>query len=582
MTLTAFDTAGVLDLADLHVASRIGSLTGETDETVRLAAALAVRALRMGSVCVDLATVSGTVAILDAGELPWPEPAAWLDACARSPMVSRDGTPGRPLRLANGLLYLDRYWREEESIRRQLQQRATDPPAADLTRLRADLDRLFDASSCRQRLAAAVSTLRWVSVLAGGPGTGKTTAVARMLAVLRAQPGGPLRIALAAPTGKAAARLTEAVREAAAALPDADRAGIIGLQASTLHRLLGRQPGTRTRFRHHRAHRLPYDVIVVDESSMVSLTLMARLIDAIRPDARLILVGDPGQLASVEAGAVLGDIVAAPGLPEPELQSALTSVDTADSVITNGVVTLDRIWRFGGDLAALAAAVRRGDADAVVGLLRGGGGQLEFVETSAVECAGLREEVVDSLRAVAAAAAEGDAAGALRCLETHRLLCAHRRGPFGVAWWTAEVARWLGVPEWGDAVPGRPLLITANDYEAGLFNGDTGVIVQSPDGLRAVFARGEELVSVSPSRLSQAQPLYAVTVHRSQGSQFERVSLILPPASSPLLTRELFYTAVTRAKNGLRVLGTEEAVRTAVERPIARASGLRESLGVPV
>ncbi|MEU4162130.1 exodeoxyribonuclease V subunit alpha [Actinoplanes sp. NPDC026670] len=579
MTIAAFDASEVLEPADVHTARRIGQLSGEPDEDVQLAAALAVRALRQGAVCVDLATVRETVAVLEAGGLPWPEPGAWLDACARSPMVSRDGSPGRPLRLVNGLVYLDRYWREEELIRRQLQLRAADPPSVDPSRLRADLDRLFDDDSGRQRLAAAVSALRWVSVLAGGPGTGKTTAVARILAVLRGQPGEPLRIALAAPTGKAAARLTEAVREAAALLPEPDRAAIAGLRASTLHRLLGRQPGTRTRFRHHRAHRLPFDVVVVDESSMVSLTLMARLIDAVRPDARLILVGDPGQLASVEAGAVLGDIVAAPGLPEPQLHASLAALGVS-APVTNGVVTLDRTWRFGGDLAALATAVRGGDADAAVGLLRAGGAQLEFVETPATECAGLRDEVAGSLRAVAQAAADGDASRALRSLEAHRLLCAHRRGPFGVAWWTAEVAAWLGLPEYGDAVSGRPLLITANDYEAGLFNGDTGVIVQTADGLRAVFARGDEVVSVAPSRLSQAQPLYAVTVHRSQGSQFDRVSLLLPPSTSPLLTRELFYTAVTRAKAGLRVVGSEDAVRVAVQRPIARASGLRESLGV--
>ncbi|MCO8276749.1 exodeoxyribonuclease V subunit alpha [Actinoplanes sp. TRM 88003] len=569
--LAAFNDAGVLALADVHVADRVARLGGEPDETVRLAVALTVRALRLGSVCVELATARRTTTSeeeVDLSTLPWPEPPAWRAACDRSPIVAAAGESGRPLRLVRGLLYLDRYWREEELVRRQLQQRAAaPPPPVDLTQLRTDLGRLFEPGGEKQRLAAAVSALRRVTVLAGGPGTGKTTTIARLLAVLCAQPGEPPRIALAAPTGKAAARLEEAVRSSGVPLPD--------LRASTLHRLLGRRPGSRTRFKHHAAHRLPYDVVVVDETSMVSLTLMARLIEAVRPDARLILVGDPDQLASVEAGAVLGDIVAAKGEPSPALAAALAGVGETGEVV-NGVVTLDRVWRFGGDIARLATAVRAGDDDAVVALLRSGSGEVEFVESAAVS--GLRTEVVEALATVAEAASGGDAVAALHALEQHRLLCAHRRGPYGVTRWTAEIESWLPADRLTDLSPGRPLLITANDYDAGLYNGDTGVVIQTPDGLRAAFARGGEVMLIPPSRLSEAQPLYAMTVHRSQGSQFDRVSLVLPPATSPLLTRELFYTAVTRARTGLRILGTEDAVRAAVTRPIARASGLRDTL----
>ncbi|WP_250031217.1 exodeoxyribonuclease V subunit alpha [Paractinoplanes maris] len=572
--LADFNEAGVLTLADVHVARRVALLGGEPDETVQLAIALTVRALRLGSVCVELRSARHTTTAeedVDLSTLPWPDAEAWPAACARSPVVAAAGETGRPLRLVRGLLYLDRYWREEELVRRQLRNRAAGPPpAVDLEQLRTDLGRLFEAGGEKQRLAAAVAALRRVSVLAGGPGTGKTTTIARLLAVLCAQPGGPPRIALAAPTGKAAARLEEAVRQSGVPLPD--------LRASTLHRLLGRRPGSRTRFKHHRAHRLPFDVVVVDETSMVSLTLMARLIEAVRPDARLVLVGDPDQLASVEAGAVLGDIVAAGGSLSPPLQAALSAVGETTPVV-NGVVTLDRVWRFGGDIARLATAVRAGDDDAVVALLRSGGRELEFVETGSF--AGLRREVAATMGRVTEAAARGDAAEALRALEAHRLLCAHRRGPHGVTRWTAEVESWLPTDRPTDLAPGRPLLITANDYDAGLHNGDSGVVIQTADGLRAAFARGGDTVLIPPSRLSEAQPLYAMTVHRSQGSQFDRVSLVLPPATSPLLTRELFYTAVTRAKEGLRILGTEEAVRAAVTRPIARASGLRDTLGTP-
>ncbi|MCY1136383.1 ATP-binding domain-containing protein [Actinoplanes sp. Pm04-4] len=217
--------------------------------------------------------------------------------------------------------------------------------------------------------------------------------------------------------------------------------------------------------------------------------------------------------------------------------------------MTNGVVTQNRIWRFGGDLARLAAAVRAGDDDAVVALLRSGGEQLQFVETPALSCADLRHEVTATL-SEAEAAARGDAGTALERLESHRLLCAHRRGPYGVARWASEIESWLPSAAGAEWAPGRPLLITANDYDAGLYNGDTGVVIQTPDGPRAAFARGDQTVLIPPSRLSEAQPLYAMTVHRSQGSQFDRVSLVLPPETSPLLTRELFYIAVTRPRAG--------------------------------
>jgi exodeoxyribonuclease V alpha subunit len=574
-----FNAAGVLTLADVHVASRIAQLGGEPDETVHLAIALTVRALRHGSVCINLTEAPHTTAgdeDTDVSTLPWPDPESWRQTCTQSPVIAANGEAGRPLRLANGLLYLDRYWREEELIRRQLQHRASAPPLpVDRTQLRTDLDRLFEPDADKQRLAAAVSALRRVTVLAGGPGTGKTTTIARLLAVLSAQSDATPRIALAAPTGKAAARLEEAVREVARKLP-----GPVppDLRASTLHRLLGRRPGSRTRFRHHRAHHLPYDIVVVDETSMVSLTLMARLIEAVRPDARLILVGDPDQLASVEAGAVLGDIVAAAGLPEPALSSELTVLGEPAAVV-NGVVTLNRTWRFGGDIARLATAVRAGDDDAVMSVLRSGSNEVELVDSP--ESPDLRNDVLATLREVAEAATAGDAVAALRSLETHRLLCAHRRGPHGISHWTNEIESWLHPFPSSDLLPGRPLLITANDYDAGLYNGDTGVVVNTPEGPRAAFARGGDIALIPPSRLSEAEPLYAMTVHRSQGSQFDRVSLVLPPATSPLLTRELFYTAVTRAKSGLRLLGSEEAVRAAVTRQIARASGLRDSLALP-
>lgn len=603
----AFNAAGVLRAADVHTARAVGRMAGEPDETVQLAVALAVRALRNGSVAVDLRTVSGTVfdeseEQIDITGLPWPEPEAWLEACRQSPLVtsSSEGGSGRPLRLAGELLYLERYWRQEELVRTQLQQRfaaggyavATDQVSSALRRLFPRVG-LVDGEVDRQQLAAAVSVLSRITVLAGGPGTGKTTTVARLLALLHDQPGPALRIALAAPTGKAAARLEEAVRAAAAALEPADRERVGEVSASTLHRLLGWQPGSRSRFRHDATNHLPHDVLIVDEMSMVSLTMMARLLEAVRPDARLVLVGDPDQLSSVEAGAVLADIARAPGVPDTRLGAGLATFELPgldeEPAPVHGVVQLTRPWRYGGAIDRLARAIRGADPAEVMAVLRSGDEAVGFAELQLDPAAGrlpaadelgeLAGLVRDAGRATRDAAAAGDVVRALAGLDGHRLLCAHRRGPYGVTRWSQEAEHWLaeaipGYAEDGEWYVGRPLLITANDYEMSLYNGDTGVVVQRPEGLRAAFARGAEPSLVAPVRLDSVQTVHAMTVHRAQGSQFTRVTFVVPPPDSPLLTRELLYTAVTRATDRVLVLGSEEAVRRAVQRPALRASGL--------
>ncbi len=424
--LRDFNQAGVLVAADVHVAQRLARLAGERDEPVLLAVAIAVRAVRLGSVCVPLSEVADSVALEDesgvnvpvdrtAGQdlLAWPDPADWLAACADSPLVAvgPDAHPERPLRLVGDLLYLDRYWRQEELVRRQLDERAgrTGAPV-DLAALRSALARLFDSPAPdRQRLAAATAAVRSLTVLAGGPGTGKTTTVAKLLELLAAQPGPATRIALAAPTGKAAARLQQAVDDAVSA----GRLRPGGQSASTLHRLLGRRPGSNSRFRHDRDNRLPYDVVVVDETSMVSLTLMARLLDALRPDTRLVLVGDPDQLASVEAGAVLGDLVARPPAASAAVPPELSEVVGADlpepvgpagGEFRNGVVRLTTPHRYGREIGALAEAVQDADPERVLAILRTGGSAVSFVDVpeggalGAEQLSGLRDDVVDAAR----------------------------------------------------------------------------------------------------------------------------------------------------------------------------------------
>ena len=595
--LEVFNRAGVLAAADVHVASRLGRLGGEPDERVLLAAALAVRGVRLGSVCVPLSDVRGLVTAeeeSDAGldALPWPEPAEWLALCSRSPLVI--GGPrgnAQPLRLEADLLYLDRYWRQEDLVREQLDSRAVaDGPLVDTTSVARTLAELFPrAAPDRQRLAVATAVLRSLTVVAGGPGTGKTTTVARLLEVLQSLPEPP-RVALAAPTGKAAARLEEAVREHAR-----DRGwAATEVSASTLHRLLGRRPESRSRFRHNRNDRLPFDVVVVDETSMVSLTMMSRLMEALRPQARLVLVGDPNQLASVEVGAVLADIVDRPGPADAQPPAGLAELVPVDAAaadpraLRTGVVWLTDTHRFGTEIGDLAKTVQAARPDEVLALLRAGGEAVSYLEVddgavpSPAQLAGVRDDVVTSAKALTALADEATVTEALAALDRHRLLCAHRRGPAGVESWREQVERWLaedlGLSPRTAWYRGQPLLVTANDYDLQLFNGDSGVVVDAGErGLRAAFARATEPLLLPPARLSQVQTMHAMTVHRSQGSQFDRVTLVLPASNSRLLTRELLYTAVTRAQSHVRVIGSAAAVRRAVTRRVARASGLRST-----
>jgi len=592
--LRRHNAAGTLSAADVHVAQRLGRLTGEADERVLLAVALAVRAVRGGSVCVRLDELDALAGEEDAGptaELP--EPEAWRAAVTASPLVAVgvDGAGDRPARWVDGRLYLDRYWRDEQLVRREVDTRLTAPLGAPPPGLRETVHRLFrDPADARQRLATAAAATSRLTVLTGGPGTGKTTTVARMLAALQATAGPGLRTALAAPTGKAAARLHESVRAELARLDPADQAAVGSPEAMTIHRLLGWRPGTSTRFRHHARHHLPHDVVVVDETSMVSLPLMARLLEALRPDARLVLVGDPDQLASVEAGAVLGDLVArppvadvAPAVLRDVVPEDLPAGEAALGALRNGVVRLETVHRFEAGIAALAEAVRAGDADAALEVLRAGQPDVELVEPhgqwpTEADVAALRADAVAAGERVLTAARQGDERTALAALEDHRLLVAHRRGPAGVTHWAGQVEDWVsaaaGLAPEGPWYAGRPLLVTANDRGTGLYNGDTGVLVADGEGVVAVFGDPDEPVRVRPHRLPPVETVHAMTVHRAQGSQFATVSLLLPEPASPLLTRELLYTAVTRARRKVRVVGTEEAVRAAVARPVRRASGL--------
>lgn len=622
--LQVFNDAAVLVPADIHVARCLTRLGGEADEQVALAAALAVRAPRYGHVYVDLATIRHTATDIeetaDLAWLPWPDPVQWVAALSASGLVAvgPDGPPDRPLRLIGSALYLDRYWRDEGSVAIDLLARARSaPPAIDESLLVETLGRLFPGpDSAEQRWAAAAAAVGRLTVIAGGPGTGKTTTVARLIALLyevaARTPGArvPL-IGLVAPTGKASARMEEAVRSEAAGLPVEPEARrlLAATSASTVHRLLGKRPGSNSRFRHDRQHRLPHDVLVIDETSMVPLTLMARICEAVRPDARLVLVGDPQQLASVEAGAVLGDIVG-PALQRMRISAGVAArlgelagaqpeaveiTEAPDgSRIGDRVMLLRANHRFGGAMAGFAAAIREGGGDDAIGALASGDPAIEWLRVDPEAVAGdglgaaplgpLRRLIVDSSRAVLGAADIGDGPAAMSALQSFRMLCAHRRGPWGVRAWTQRIEAWLAtaVEGFSPATPwylGRPVMVTANDYGLRLFNGDTGVVVARPDeGVGVVFRRADGLTLINPSRLGAVETVFAMTVHKAQGSEFDDVAVVLPAPESPVLTRELLYTAVTRARRRLIVVGSEESVRAAVSRPISRASGLTERL----
>jgi exodeoxyribonuclease V alpha subunit len=604
--LAQANAVGWVEAADVHVADRLAGLVGDEDDSVLLALALTVRAAREGSSCLD--------------------PVAALDGLRRAAQLPRDGDPGEgghdPAVLAelhqalpttadewlaevgasacvgagvvqveHGLIYLDRYHREEVLVAEALAARTSGAALpVDTERLEAGLLRVFQGETwAEQKAAVREAAARSTTILVGGPGTGKTSTVAGLLALLVEQSEGVGRaptIALAAPTGKAAARLRESVLDAVSRFTQEDRARVGDVEAVTLHRLLGWRRDSSTRFQRDRTNPLPHDIVVVDEASMLSLTMTARLLDALRPSARLVLVGDPDQLASVEAGAVLADLVA--GYAATDHTAARTATDVGEAP-RSPVSRLLTSHRFGTRIGDLATAVRAGDADEVMRILRSAPGpesddaSVSFIDVSRPEQAheALEGHLVPRAERLRRLALDGDVAAALRTLDEHRLLCAHRDGPWGVSSWNARVERWLSETSGfhGRQHAGRPLLVTANDYRLGLSNGDTGIVVLGEEGrLVAVFGDPDAPTSYGASTVADAETAHAMTIHKSQGSQAEHITVLLPDAESRLLTRELLYTGLTRAKDRVTIVGSEESVRGAVGRRTARASGLRHRL----
>ncbi|WDY58730.1 exodeoxyribonuclease V subunit alpha [Pseudomonas sp. PSKL.D1] len=626
-----------------------------SDPLLLLAAALASHQLGHGHVCLDL---QQTLAEPDfalslppegdalTGPLLLPSQllgtlslATWHQRIAASTLVATGDTPGqhtRPLVLSGQRLYLRRYWSYERQIDHTLRQRLSQHEGAPAD-LSMRLSHLFDEGALAgqidwQKLACALATRAGFSIITGGPGTGKTTTVVRLLALLQApavEQGRPLRIRLAAPTGKAAARLTESIGQQVERLQvSAEVRGHIPTDVSTVHRLLGSRPGSR-HFRHHAGNPLPLDVLVVDEASMIDLEMMANLLNALPPKARLVLLGDKDQLASVEAGAVLGDLCrdAEEGCYSPATQtwleqvggqslagSGLTAGDAQRNPLAQQVVMLRYSRRFGegSGIGQLARLVNRQQAREARDLLT-----LPPADVFGLALRGEQDRAFDRLlldglnrgtegpqgyrsylRAIGryrpAPGTPFDdprweqwAAKVLHSFEDFQLLCAVRKGAWGVEGLNERVARVLHNAGLIDSqqpwYEGRPVLVTRNDYGLGLMNGDIGIALRLPDEhgdalLRVAFPRNDGSGGVRfvlPSRLNEVETVFAMTVHKSQGSEFSHTALVLPDALNPVLTKELVYTGITRAKHCFSLIEPRQGIfEEAVMRKVRRISGL--------
>lgn len=663
LLLTRWVERGWLRALDKAFVAFLHELAPEDDPLVLLAAALTSHQLGHGHVCLDLFETlkepdfalslppegdSQTgVELLPSQILRALDGAHWCKVLASSALVAlavdeHEEARQRPLVLSGKRLYLRRYWAYERRIDEALRQRLAEHEAAP-DDLRERLNGLFGPANAAgpidwQKLACALATRGAFSIITGGPGTGKTTTVVRLLALLQApavEAGKPLRIRLAAPTGKAAARLTESISQQVRTLDVVDAVRErIPCDVTTVHRLLGSRPGTR-HFRHHGGNRLPLDVLVIDEASMIDLEMMANLLDALPTHARLVLLGDKDQLASVEAGAVLGDLCrdAEEGWYSPRTLAWLESVSGENlaasdlrqdldgtHALAQQVVMLRHSRRFGegSGIGQLARRVNQQQPEQARQLLLEG----EFTDLFSLALRGEHDGALERL--LLDGKAEGPkgyrhylsllrqrrpaisrpledscwtdwAREVLSAFDEFQLLCAVRKGPWGVAGLNQRITAALLKAQLIDSdhqwYEGRPVLMTRNDYGLGLMNGDIGIALKLPerDGpdagkqvLRVAFPRNDGQRGVRfvlPSRLNDVETVFAMTVHKSQGSEFAHTALILPDALNPVLTKELVYTAITRGKHWFSLIEPRAGVfEEAVQRKVKRLSGLMLAL----
>ncbi|MFA6181086.1 MAG: exodeoxyribonuclease V subunit alpha [Acidithiobacillus sp.] len=633
--LRAWTSAGWLRPLDLAFAQFLVRLDPQAPALLPLAGALLARLEGEGHTCIALEDLldapqrfldwpAPAHAMLATALGHWPHAAQWTETLAQSLCVQvterNTSDPANsaetPLVLSAARLYLRRYWRDQqfiaETLRQRAQQRVAD--AANPEVLRPWLEQLFPASDEPgdalpwQKIACALALRSHFSIITGGPGTGKTYTAARFMALLMATSSTPLRIVLAAPTGKAAVRIDESLQSAVGTLPqlgpipDMTAAFAHLRPARTLHSLLGARPDSR-RFRHDAAHPLELDVLVVDEASMIHQEMMAALLRALPPAARLILLGDQDQLASVEAGAVLAELSLGSGKYDAEtchyMQASCGAApqpgDNGHSPLAANIIRLQRSHRFNAEIGALADAVHGGHPESAVRIL-----QTAHTGTLAWQPVPAIHQILELARSESAYGRVWQAAGQpppkdqqqhsawvkaiLNDYAGFRILCALRQGPWGVTGINRAIEDYLlrqGILQSrGLWYAGRPTLVTRNDPNLGLSNGDIGIALPDLDKrLRVYFPNNEDAPrAILPSRLNHTESAWAMTVHKAQGSEFAHTVLILPLEDSPVLSRELLYTAITRARKRFTLIAPRERLENAIRRQTRRMSGLHAAL----
>jgi len=591
--LRAAQTRGALSALDLLLAQQLAEIAAADDETVWLVALLSYQH-RQGHVCIDLAAPPSPP--FDQSDCPWVVPSA----LQKSALI---GAPGdnTPVILDGQRVYLRRHWLAEQTVSEALRARCR-ALSSSPSLLAPFMESVFGAGADPwQQAAAANCALHQFGVITGGPGTGKTWTVTRMLALqclyARARSEPLPEIAMAAPTGKAAARLTEALQAALPGLPvDDDIRAALPDEAVTLHRLLA--TGMNGQPRYHRDNPLPWDLVVLDEASMIDLGLMAQLVNALRDDARLYLVGDRDQLASVQAGAVFAEVCGdAANTFSPAVAEQLHAAGIADLPVSqsatpldSAVIRLQTVHRFAPEsaIASLSQAVRKNDVNALAAFEQGRHPDLFWLSWDEDD---ILDRMFDAYGPIVDAARAGEeAATLLQQFASFRVLAAARRGPLGVEQLNQRFEHLLQQRSGQDTshwYPGQIIMLKQNDWNMRLFNGDIGVVVANPagadgkDACRVAFAGADGVPRlIALSRVPEWEPAWAMTIHKSQGSEFSQVLLVLPREESPLLTRELLYTAITRARTGLSLATTVPQLRACMARPVYRASGLSDRLRV--
>jgi exodeoxyribonuclease V alpha subunit len=616
---------GELSLLDRAFLLFLRDLDSNASPLAWVAGTLVSRQVSRGHVCLDLdAWVNGRT---DAGTLSGLHGYAladWLDALRRSSLVG-SGAGNTPLVLDGRNLYLRRYWQYEQSVATAIKQRIAQPALKLPDDLNSRLNRLFHDNTQGpdwQKIACALALRSRFSIITGGPGTGKTTTVTRLLALLveiasdDEKGKRKVRIRLAAPTGKAAARVTASIRKELENLPVADEIrSCLPEEAATLHRLLGSRPGSRL-YTYNRTNPLPADIVIIDEASMIDLEMMAALLDALAEKTCVILLGDKDQLASVEAGFVMGNLCRGAGEGSYN-QSTLDwiALHTGENItavpvehasaLHQQIIMLHHSHRFGSNsgIGRLAQAVNTGDDTEAIWQTLQPYADIERIQLQDPHDVRLqtlvrgsdKEETKSgyahylSLLHATRPQPQGDrraydvwAGDVLDSFGKFQLLCALRAGPWGVETLNQRIKQWLFPAQiQRDWYEGRPVMVMRNDYSLGLMNGDVGITLQDSQGKLAVAFRQADghMKWITPSRLSSMETAFAITVHKSQGSEFEHVALLVPDSNSAILTRELIYTGITRARKRFSLLYSDPVVfRQALQTRVRRSGGLEALL----